>query len=69
MQILSEIVIRDHGTYRRVRQYLPGHHPQLGLLTSGWSGAETVVERDVIVPVRRIVVAHGADGGNRDDSD
>ena len=46
--ILSQEVLLDRGTFKRVRQYISGHHPLLGKLHEGWTGAETVIERDIV---------------------
>ena len=51
-RILAEEVLFEQGNYRRVRRYLAGWHPQLGVLHQGWSGRETIVEVDVIAPAR-----------------
>ena len=50
--LLAEEVLFEQGNYRRVRRYLAGWHPQLGVLHQGWSGQETIVELDVIAPAR-----------------
>jgi hypothetical protein len=48
---LAEEVLYEKGSYRLVRQYLAGWYPLLGVLHEGWSGKETIVERDIIAPV------------------
>jgi hypothetical protein len=48
--VLHEEVLYQHGSYRRVRRYLRGAHPELGQLHRGYTGLETLVEVDVIVP-------------------
>lgn len=58
MRILGEEVVLQRGTFRRVRQYVAGWHPELGTLHFGWSGRETIVEVDRIMPVQ-VVVAGG----------
>ena len=52
LPIVGEVVLHEHGSFRRIRQYIAGWHPDLGVLHFGWSGRETIVERDVISPVR-----------------
>ena len=56
MEILFEEVIRQHGAYRCVRQYIAGHHPHLGRLHNGWRGPETVVEKCFVLPHRAVRV-------------
>ena len=51
LPIVGEEILHEHGCYKRIRQYLSGWHPHLGVLHFGWSGRETIVERDVISPV------------------
>jgi hypothetical protein len=50
--IVGEVILHQHGCFRRVRQYLAGWHAELGALHFGWSGPETIVERDIILPAR-----------------
>lgn len=54
--ILSEEILAQQGSYKRVRRFLSGHHPERGKLTEGWSGPETIEETDAIVPVAVITV-------------
>ena len=49
--ILSQEVLVDRGSLKRVRQYASGHHPLLGKLHEGWSGPETIIEKDVVAPL------------------
>ncbi len=50
--ILGEIVLKQHGSYRKVRRYIKGKHPHLGRLTIGWSGDwETIWEVESIMPI------------------
>lgn len=50
-KVLDYIVLRKQGSYSRVRIYISGWHKDLGLLHFGWSGKETVIEKDVITPI------------------
>ena len=52
-RVLGEEVLFQQGCYRRVRRYVAGWHPLLGVLHDGWTGHETIIELDVIAPVRR----------------
>lgn len=50
--ILDEIVLKQHGSYRKVRRYVKGQHPHLGPMMIGWSGGwETIWEVDLIKPM------------------
>lgn len=55
-EILDEQILAQNGSYRKVKQYLKGWHPDLGKLHMGWQGKETIIERDVISPVRTFTV-------------
>lgn len=50
-RVLCQETLWEGEGVKRVRQYLQGHHPKLGKLHQGWSGPETIVERDVIKAV------------------
>lgn len=54
--VVGEVVLNQDGTFRRIRQYLAGWHPERGVLHFGWSGRETIVERDVISPIHPVHV-------------
>jgi hypothetical protein len=56
-QVLGEEVLHEQGSFRRLRQYIAGWHPHLGALHFGWSGQETIVERDVILAARAVRTA------------
>lgn len=49
-EILSEEIIHQQGSFRRVKRWLRGCHPDLGLIINGDTGVETVVELDIIKP-------------------
>jgi len=55
-RVLCQETLHERDSFRRVRQYLQGHHPKLGKLHDGWSGPETIVERDVVKAVGRFYV-------------
>jgi hypothetical protein len=65
LPIVGEEILHEHGCFRRIRQYIAGWHPDLGVLHFGWSGQETIVERDVISPVQ--LVSFGLAGGSPHD--
>ena len=53
--ILGEQVLSEYGFFRRVRRFVKGKHPDLGILQVGWSGGwETVWETDVFRPPHTI---------------
>jgi len=47
-EILGEQVISQNGSYKHVRRWLRGVHPELGKLVRGITGWETLQEIDVI---------------------
>ncbi|MBI2086447.1 hypothetical protein HYT74_03845 [Candidatus Daviesbacteria bacterium] len=51
-KILGEVIIDQQGGFSRVRRYLKGWHPDLGRLSYGWQGEETIVELGKIQPIR-----------------
>ena len=54
--ILSRRVIRKSGCFAQVRFYLRGSHPHRGILTNGFTGPETIEEKDVIIPIKTFQV-------------
>jgi hypothetical protein len=51
LEVLGEHVLMVQGCFRRVRRWVRGRHPHLGLLHFGLSGEwETVIETEVICP-------------------
>lgn len=55
-EILDEQTIYEQRSYRQIRRYIRGWYPEEGKLTYGWGGRETIVERDVIKPIRTFYV-------------
>jgi len=53
-ELLYEQVLEEKGSFKRVRRWWRGWHPDLGKLISGWQGEETVQETTVIRP--RIII-------------
>ncbi len=52
LEILSEQIISEQGSFKRVKRWVRGRHPHLGSLLWGLSGGwETVIEMDVITPM------------------
>ena len=50
IEVLDERLLRQSGPFKTVRRWLRGKHPQLGILHMGYTGWETIVETDLIVP-------------------
>ncbi len=50
IEILDELVLEQHGCHVRVRRWLRGIHPDLGVLRMGWTGLETITEEDIFKP-------------------
>lgn len=57
IEILDEHIIAQHGSFKRVKRWLRGRHPHLGILHMGYTGWETIQEADVIVPMVVFTVA------------
>ena len=54
LDILSEVTIHEGQGVKRVRQYVHGSYPKLGKLHEGWSGHETIIEKDQIKPLSSV---------------
>lgn len=54
--LLDEKVIAHHGHFQRIRRWWLGVHPDKGIITKGWSGWETVEEKDKLVPIHTFIV-------------
>lgn len=50
--ILDEQVISQQGRYKRIKRWWRGIHPDKGVIIQGYTGWETVEEKDLIVPVQ-----------------
>ena len=55
-EVLDEQVILEHGHFQRVRRWWRGIHPDKGVVVQGWTGWETVEEKDRILPMRTVFV-------------
>lgn len=51
LELLDEKVIYQRGCFKRVRRWFRGAHPGIGIIIRGFTGVETLVEQDVIVPM------------------
>jgi hypothetical protein len=50
LELLDEQIVYQRGCYKRVKRWFKGSHP-IGVVIKGFTGLETVVEQDVIVPM------------------
>jgi len=55
-RLLDEKVIAQQGRLQRIRRWWLGIHPEKGTITKGWTGWETVEEKDKLVPMHTFVV-------------
>lgn len=56
IEILDEHIIYQNGPYKRIKRWIKGVHPQLGVVIKGLTGWETMVEKDVIKPLHKFQV-------------
>lgn len=56
LELLDEELIYKSGCYKRVRRWFRGSHPGIGTIIKGFTGLETVIEQDVIVPMVKFYV-------------
>jgi len=56
IEILDEQVVSRNGPFMRVKRWLRGVHPELGVIVWGYTGWETLVEKDVIRPSHTFMV-------------
>ena len=54
--VLDTQIIYKSGCFMCVRQWIKGIHPQLGIISKGWTGWETIIEKDVIKPLHTFYV-------------
>ena len=54
--ILDEKIISRKGPLQRIKRWWKGIHPDRGAVHQGWTGWETVEEKDRIVPERVFTV-------------
>ena len=50
IEVLDEQIVYQNGPFVRVKRWLRGVHPKLGTITYGFTGWETLVEKDIIKP-------------------
>ena len=56
LELLNEEVLFSKGDYKRVRRWVKGKHPNIGVIINGFTGWETVVEQDLIISSHRFHV-------------
>lgn len=56
IEILDEHILHKSGCFERVRRWIRGCHPKLGVLIQGHTGWETVQEYDRIRPMHTFTV-------------
>jgi len=56
MQVLNRETISTHGQFVLIREYVAGRHPELGKIHFGYTGWETVIEREALVPTSLLFV-------------
>lgn len=61
VEILDEQVVSQNGPFVRIKRWLRGIHPELGVITWGLTGWETLVEKDVIRPTHTFTVIEAAE--------
>jgi hypothetical protein len=54
--LLDEKVLFQEGRYKRIKRWWRGIHPHRGVIIQGYTGWETVEEKDLIVPARTFIV-------------
>lgn len=50
MEILDQHILHQQGSFYKVRRWVSGWHPHLGLLTWGITGKETIIETSIVKP-------------------
>ena len=65
IEILDEQIVYQNGPYMRVKRWLRGVHPKLGTITFGFTGWETLVEKDIIKPTRTFYVYENEHDANQ----
>jgi hypothetical protein len=54
-ELLDEKLIAQRGCLPRIKRWWRGMHPEKGIITKGWTGWETVEEKERI-PIRTFAV-------------
>lgn len=64
MEVLDEQIVYQNGPFLRVKRWLRGSYPELGIIHCGLTGIETIVEKDVIRPIHTFSI-YEADHANQ----
>lgn len=56
IDILNEQVVSRSGSFVRIKRWLRGVHPELGVIMWGLTGWETLIEKDIIKPIHTFTV-------------
>ena len=54
--LLDEQILKKRGPFQRIRRWWRGIHPGKGTIVQGWTGWETVEEKDRFLPARIVGV-------------
>jgi hypothetical protein len=57
-EILDEQVISGNGSFSRVKRWIKGWHPEVGTLSFGLQGEETIEDKSFVKPIGTFEV-HG----------
>ena len=57
-EVLDTRTIKDYGSFKRIRQWVRGKQTG-GRIIEGYTGWETVVDRDVVYPAKILRVTKG----------
>ena len=56
IEILDEQIIYQQGSFRKIRRWLRGIQPHLGIIINGLTGLETLQETNIIKPIHTFTV-------------
>lgn len=56
MEIVGKQIIYQNNSFLRIKRWIKGKHPQLGVITLGLTGWETIQEIDIIKPKESFLV-------------
>lgn len=56
IEILDEEIIYENKSFRKLKRWIKGIHPELGIIVRGYTGFETLIEKEVIIPMKKYEV-------------
>jgi hypothetical protein len=56
LEILGEEILSQNGSFRQVRRWVRGMHPEIGVIVRGYTGWETMIDVSVIKPLLVVYV-------------